>query len=183
MEELSLHILDIVENSLEAGARRVQIRIRESRREDRLWIEIVDDGAGMGENEAGKASDPFFTTRTTRRVGLGLALLEQAAKAAGGQVRIESCRGAGTTVAAVFQYCHVDRQPLGNMEDTLLTLIAGHPQTEFEYSHVTEEGEASFSTAEIREQLHGGRLNSPEGLSALRKSLERLRTPADTARR
>ena len=98
MEDLSLHVLDIAENSIAAGASHVEIRVRESRREDRLSIEIIDNGRGMSEDMLQKATDPFFTTRTTRRVGLGLSLFEQAAKRAGGEFKIASCPGAGTKV-------------------------------------------------------------------------------------
>jgi len=123
MEDLSLHVLDIAENSIAAGAKHVEIRVRESRREDRLSIEIIDNGRGMSEDMLQKATDPFFTTRTTRRVGLGLSLFEQAAKRAGGEFKIASCPGAGTKVTGVFQYSHVDRQPLGDMDQTILALV------------------------------------------------------------
>jgi anti-sigma regulatory factor (Ser/Thr protein kinase) len=178
MEELALHILDIAENAIGAGAGRVKIQVRESRREDRMCIEILDDGAGMDAATAARATDPFFTTRTTRRVGLGLPLFEQAAKAAGGEFRIESRPGAGTKVTAVFRLSHIDRQPLGDMGETLLALVVGHPATEFEYAHRTDDTEVWFRTEEVKAQLKGTPIGSPEGISAVRRSLERLSTTA-----
>jgi anti-sigma regulatory factor (Ser/Thr protein kinase) len=178
MEELSLHILDIVENSIAAGARWVRIRVREDRPANVLRVEIADNGRGMSAAERHQALDPFFTTRTTRRVGLGLALFEQAAHAAGGEVTIESRPGAGTTVTATFQYDHLDRQPLGDMAGTLLSLAAGHPEVEFSYSHWSAGGEIRFSTREVTAQLGDAPLESPQGIAALRRSLERVREHA-----
>jgi anti-sigma regulatory factor (Ser/Thr protein kinase) len=175
MEELSLHVLDIVENSIAAGAKRVNIGIRESRQEDLLSIEIADDGSGMKEDMLQKATDPFFTTRTTRRVGLGLALFEEAAKAAGGEFKIASRPGAGTMVTGVFRKSHVDRQPLGDMTETLLALVVGNPQVEFTYRYQTDDSDLSFNTTQIKAELHGASVHSPEGIAVVRKSLEKLR--------
>ncbi len=171
MEELALHVLDIAENSIAAGASRIQIRIRESVREDVFAIEVIDDGHGMGEAMLARATDPFFTSRTTRHVGLGLPLLEQAARTAGGELRIDSFPGTGTTVRAVFQHSHVDRQPLGDMAGTLLALVVGNPETDFEYLHQSDEGEFRFSSEGIKAQLQGWPVNSPRGIAAVRKSL------------
>lgn len=178
MEDLALHILDIVENSIAAGAARVRIAIRESRRDELLLIEIADDGRGMNEGVARRAADPFFTTRTTRRVGLGLPLLEQAATAAGGGLTIESAKERGTTVTARFQHSHPDRQPLGDIVNTLMMLFVGNPQVEFEYVHQDDDSEVAVSTGEIKAGLEGAPICSPEGISAVRKSLEKLRQHA-----
>lgn len=175
MEDLSLHVLDIAENSIAAGARHVEIRVRESCREDLLSIEILDDGRGMREELLQKATDPFFTTRTTRRVGLGLALFQQAANRAGGEFKIASSPGAGTKVTGLFQYSHVDRQPLGDMGQTLLALVVGNPQIEFTYRHQADDLEVWFSTREIKAQLEDIPVNSPKGISAVRNSLEKVR--------
>jgi anti-sigma regulatory factor (Ser/Thr protein kinase) len=172
MEDLSLHVLDIAENSIAAGARHVQIRVQESRRDDLLSIEIIDNGRGMSEDVLQKATDPFFTTRTTRRVGLGLSLFEQAAKRAGGEFKIASSPGVGTKVTGVFQLSHVDRQPLGDMNETLLALVVGNPQIEFTYLHQTDGLEMSFSTKELKARLGGIPIHSPEGISAVRKCIE-----------
>lgn len=175
MEDLSLHILDIVENSIAAGASRVEIRVRESRRDDRLTIEIADDGRGMREETLERATDPFFTSRTTRRVGLGLSLFEQAARRAGGDFKITSRPGVGTQVTGVFQHNHVDRQPLGDIAQTLLTLVVGNPQVEFSYVHQTGDSSISFSTREITARLRDIPLHSPQAIAAVRKSAEKLR--------
>jgi len=170
MQDLSLHVLDIAENSIAAGALHVDIRVQESRREDRLSIEISDDGRGMSEKILEKATDPFFTTRTTRRVGLGLSLFEQAAKRAGGEFKIVSKPGVGTKVTGVFQRSHIDRQPLGDMGQTLLALIVGNPQIELTYWHQSDDSEVAFSSREIKAQLGDLPMNSPQGISAVRRS-------------
>ena len=135
MEDLSLHILDIVENSIAARAGRVEIKVAEDVERDLLTIEIIDDGLGMDEETVEKVADPFFTTRTTRKVGLGLPLLAQAAGESGGGVEIQSRFGKGTKIKATFGRSHIDRKPWGNMEETLKTLIAGHPEIDFIYEY------------------------------------------------
>jgi len=177
MEELALHILDIVENSIAAGARQVEIRIRENRRADLLSIEIGDDGRGMSPEMLEQATDPFFTTRRERRVGLGLPLLGQAARAAGGGLEIESSPGAGTRVRARFGLSHVDRQPLGDTAQTLLALAVGNPEVEFDYRHERDDWQGSFRTAEIQARLSGRTRSSPQGIAALRQALESVRPP------
>jgi len=174
MQDLSLHVLDMVENSIAAGARRVEIRIWENQGEDRLSIMIADDGRGMSPEMLQAATDPFFTSRRERRVGLGLPLLEQAARAAGGYLEIQSAPGTGTRVMAVFGLSHLDRQPLGDMAKTLLALAVGNPEVEFEYRHESDHWRVWFSTAEIKARLSGRPLSSPEGIAALRKALESI---------
>jgi anti-sigma regulatory factor (Ser/Thr protein kinase) len=181
MEDLSLHVLDIAENSIAAGAQHVEIRVRESQQDDLLSIEIIDDGRGMSEDMLPKVTDPFFTTRTTRRVGLGLPLFEQAAKRAGGKFEVASIPGAGTKVTGVFQYSHVDRQPLGDMNETLLALAVGNPQIEFSYLYRSDDSQVAFSTKEIKAQLGDIPISSPQGISAVRKSLERVKEQARTS--
>jgi hypothetical protein len=135
MEDLSLHILDIVENSLAASASRIEIRIAEDTRQDLLTLEIADDGKGMDPETCRRTLDPFFTTRTTRKVGLGLPLLAQAAQQAGGRVEVASQPGRGTTVKAEFRLSHPDLKPLGDIAETLRAILAGRPQLSlcFEY--------------------------------------------------
>ena len=135
MEDLSLHVLDIVENSLRAGAKTVEIQINEDRKRDVLEIEIRDDGGGMDASTVEKATDPFFTTKSVRRVGLGLSLFQGAARRAGGDLSLSSKPGEGTTVKATFQHSHIDRQPLGDMAKTLTTLIIANPAVHFRYVH------------------------------------------------
>ena len=135
MEDLSLHILDVVENSISAGAKKVEIEIREDLKEDLLRIEITDDGKGMDAGMLEKALDPFFTTKTVRKVGLGLSLLREAAKAANGDLTIQSEIGRGTRVKATFQHSHIDRKPMGDMTKTMMTLIISNPGVHFQYLH------------------------------------------------
>jgi len=148
MEELSLHILDIVENSIDGGAKKVEIIVEEDSVKNRMMIEIRDDGRGMDEGTLGKVFDPFFTTRKVRKVGLGLPLLKQAAEAAGGGLNIESQPGQGSVVRASFQLDHIDRQPLGDMVQTLRLLVATHPEIRFIYKHRYEEEELCFDSQE-----------------------------------
>lgn len=136
MEDLSLHILDIVENALRAGARNVTIRLTQSTKEDRLILEVIDDGKGMDEETLSRSLDPFFTTKTGRRIGLGLPFLPQAAEEAEGKLSIESTPGRGTKVTATFRLSHIDRKPLGDIEETIRCLRATHPEVCFRFESV-----------------------------------------------
>ncbi len=135
MQDISLHILDIVENSVRASARTIKIRIEENIEKDWLTLEIEDNGKGMDEVTIKKALDPFFTTKAARKVGLGLPLLYQAARESGGKLEITCQAGRKTVVRATFRYSHPDRKPLGNIEETLLVLAAGHAEVDFIYEH------------------------------------------------
>lgn len=173
MEDLSLHILDIVENSVTAGATFVSITVCEDKGHDLLSIEITDNGKGMSRAILQKATDPFFTQKTTRRVGLGLSLLEQAAKRANGKFSIESKKGKGTTVKASFQYSHVDRQPLGNIAETIETLVIGNPSVDFHYEHRKDGFLSTFDTKRIRKRLSKIPLSSPRGIEIIRECLRK----------
>ena len=135
MEDLSLHTLDVAENAIRAGAGKIEIGIFEDIEGNLLSIRIKDDGVGMDEETLEKALDPFFTTKRNRRIGLGLSMLAQAAKEAGGDIKLDSKIGKGTDVLATFRYDHLDRKPLGDMNETMATLIAGHPEVRFIYEH------------------------------------------------
>ncbi len=171
MEDLSLHILDIVENAIRAQAQHVRISVREDLKQDVLSIEIEDDGAGMTEDFKRKALDPFTTTKKTSRIGLGLPLFEQAAKMCDGEFSISSETGAGTKVHATFCYSHIDRKPMGNMSQTLLTLIAGNPAVDFSYTHVRENITVHFDTQQWKRELDGVPINNPEVLRLIKKEL------------
>jgi signal transduction histidine kinase len=136
MEDVSLHILDIAENALRAGAKNIWIRLVQCKKEDRLVLELTDDGAGMSEANRQRSLDPFFTTKERKRVGLGLPLLAQAAEEAAGKLEVQSAPGKGTTVKATFQLSHVDRKPLGNIEETVRCLRATHPEVCFFFESV-----------------------------------------------
>lgn len=172
MQDLSLHILDIVENSITAGAKNVEIRLIEDTEVDVLILEIDDDGVGMDEEMVRTAADPFVTSRTERDVGLGLALLAQAAEMANGKITIESKRGKGTHVRATFQYSHIDRKPLGNVGDTLITLICGNPEIDFTFYHKWPLREVRISTKEMKEHLGRANLDYIDAAREVRKRLQ-----------
>lgn len=153
MEDLSLHILDIVENSIKAGASRIEIKVIEDIKKDLLTIEIRDNGQGMDKETLKKVFDPFYTTRTERRVGLGLPLLVQATKESGGDIKIVSEIGKGTKVKATFQYSHIDRKPLGDIEETLTTLIAGNPDVNFVFKHQRGKKKFCLDTKKIKAKI------------------------------
>jgi len=150
VEDISLHILDIVENSIVAKAKRIEIKVIEEIEENLFIVEIEDDGEGMDEATLKKVLDPFFTTRTTRKVGLGLPMLAQSAKESGGNIEISSQVGKGTKVKAAFRYDHPDRRPLGNMKETLMTLISSHPEIDFVYEHRKGEEVLRLDTRDIK---------------------------------
>ena len=136
MEDVSLHILDIVENALRAGAKHIVIRLAQRKQADRLVLEVIDDGKGMDEETKRRSLDPFFTTKQGRRVGLGLPLLAQAAEEAGGTLEVESAPGQGTRVIATFGLSHIDRRPLGDIQKTLYCLEATHPEVCFRFETI-----------------------------------------------
>jgi len=173
MEDLSLHVLDIAENSVAAQASRIEIRLTEDKRLDVLSIEVIDNGIGMDEDTQKKALDPFFTSKKVRRFGLGLSLLSESAKAANGYLSIRSRKGKGTRVKAVFQHSHIDRRPLGNIGQTILTLIIGNPDIDFLYVHKKDRQSYVFDTREIRSRLEDIPINSLEGMRMIREELRR----------
>jgi signal transduction histidine kinase len=135
MEDLSLHILDIVENSIRACSKNIEIKIIEDKKKDLLNIEIIDDGEGMDEETLKNVMDPFFTTGNTRKVGLGLPLLAQSAEESGGNIKIKSKPGKGTRVKATFGYSHIDRKPLGDIGKSLKVLITANPDINFIFKY------------------------------------------------
>lgn len=161
MRELALHILDVLENAIEAGATRVDLSIREDTAEDLLTIDVIDDGRGMDEQVLRRVGDPFYTTRTTRHVGLGIPLLRAAARRCNGDVTIASQPGAGTRLSATFQRSHIDRAPLGDMRGTLLGALLSQREIDLRYRHRVDESEFAFDTAEMREALQGVPLSHP----------------------
>lgn len=163
MKELSLNILDITENSVKAGATLTEISIIESG--DTLTLTIKDDGCGMSDEVLKTVENPFYTTRTTRKVGLGIPLLKMAAEQTGGEVKIISSTAPdthGTTVTAQFYKNHLDFTPLGDIKETVITLIQGHPDTDFLFIHQTDAGEVKLDTRELRVILEGVPLDTYE---------------------
>jgi len=169
MKELSLHILDITQNSIRAKAKSVKLQIIESLVENELTIIIEDDGCGIPENQLAGVTDPFVTSRTTRKVGLGLSLFKAAAEACGGSFLISSTEGVGTKVVGSFRHDHIDRAPLGNMADTILTMIMSFGETDLYYEHDYNNQQFILNTREIKETLEVESLNEPEILNWIRE--------------
>ncbi|HHW41858.1 MAG TPA: ATP-binding protein [Syntrophomonadaceae bacterium] len=165
MRELSLHISDILENSRVAGASLIEIKIVEDLKQDRLVITVADNGKGIEKEVLERVFDPFFTTRTCRKVGLGLPLFKAAARRCNGDVEITSTPGKGTTVHAVFQHSHIDRAPLGKLVSSLVIFIAGAPDIDLVYTHHVDEKGFTFDTRVLREELEGVPLNTPPVLN------------------
>jgi hypothetical protein len=159
MKELSLNILDIVQNSIRAKADEILIKINESFANDIYQIKITDNGTGIPQEILQNITDPFVTTRTKRRMGLGLSLLEYHAELTGGGLEINSKAGEGTEVIASFAFKHIDRQPLGDIVGILIIMIAANPGINFIYTHNTDKGEYRFSSKETKEFLEVNTLN------------------------
>ena len=153
MNDLSMHILDIVQNSISAGATLVTLTVDESPAEDLLTIAVGDNGKGMTPEQVSRLSDPFFTSRTTRKVGMGIPLLMDSARQSGGDVRIESEPGKGTEVTAVFGYSNIDRPPLGDVANALMLLVSSNPALDFLFTYRYNGEEYLFDTVDVREIL------------------------------
>ena len=173
MKELSLHILDVAENAISAGADLVRIEVIEKRRANRLYLRIADNGCGIAPEQIDRVADPFYTSSTTRRVGLGLSLLDAAARRCDGYMRIRSAIAKGSEVFAEFVHDHIDRAPLGDMEATVTSLIMGNPAVEFEYRHELDEEDLEIHTRDVREAFGGLPVNDPR---VLRHLMEILRS-------
>jgi len=152
MKEVSLHLLDVAQNSVTAGAKRIDLTLEE---DDTgcCRLTIADDGCGMSPEFLAQVTDPFTTTRTTRKVGLGLPLLRMTAEQTGGALTIESQVGKGTTVRALFHTDHIDCPPLGDLSGTVALLIQGAPDVEWTWQHTTPKGTCTLDTRQLREIL------------------------------
>lgn len=177
LKELSLHLLDIAENSVAAGAGHIEILVEEDLPQDWLRFTVTDDGKGMNEQLLARISDPFVTSRTTRKVGLGIPLLQAAAESCGGNLQISSVPGQGTRLMAEFQRSHIDRMPLGDLSGTLLTLLIGWPQIHWRFIYrVKTQPESSgtefiFDDEPIKRELEGISLTEPDILSFIKQLL------------
>ena len=165
MKELSLNILDITYNSIKAKASKIEISISENTVDNLIGITISDNGCGMDADFLSQVTDPFITTRTTRKVGLGIPLFKQSAEDTGGKFSIESEVGKGTTVRASFGLDHLDRAPIGDMSSTMMSLIQANDQVHFVYCHSTDKGTFVFDTDELHEQLGEIPLSEPSILN------------------
>ena len=162
MQELSLNILDIAQNSIKAGATLVRIEIEIDRAKNGMRIAVIDNGCGMDEATLERVVDPFYTTRTTRKVGLGVPFFKMAAESAGGSFSIHSQIGEGTEVTAEFGLSHIDRMPLGDINSTIHNLIVYHPDTDFCYTYTYNGASFTLDTRQMKEILGGIPLNTPE---------------------
>ena len=171
MTELSLNVLDIANNSIRAGAGLIEIIVQIQRDLDSLMITIVDDGCGMTEEQLKRVEDPFFTTRTTRSIGLGVPFFKMAALSTGGSFHITSAPGSGTTVTAVFGLTHIDRMPLGDMNSTIHTLITLNTHIDFLYTFVFDGEQFTLDTRVFRQILNDVPLDSPEVSSYIKEYL------------
>lgn len=162
MTEISLNILDIAENSTKAGATLVIITVDADFQADELTVIIEDNGCGMTAEQVEKVVDPFYTSRTTRKVGLGVPFFKYAAECTGGSFHIESSPGIGTTVTAIFILSHIDRMPLGDISSTIHTLVIYHPQTDFLYRYCYNGKSFTMDTREFRSVLGDISFSEPE---------------------
>ena len=181
MKELSLNILDVAKNSVKAGATAIHISLDE--KDSVLTLVISDDGCGMSAETLANVTDPFFTTRTTRSVGLGIPLLKLAAEQTGGSFEItssDSPENHGTRTQAVFHTDHIDFTPLGDIISTVTVLISGSPDTDWFFTHTTPEGAVELNTPELREALGDVPLDNYE---VIRWIEEYLREGYDAIRR
>lgn len=168
MEELSLHILDIAQNAIEAGAGNINIIIDEDGPSDALTIRVIDDGRGIPEDILEHITDPFTTSRKTRRVGLGIPLFHEAATTAGGDLEVLSEPGKGTEIKATFKISNIDRAPLGDMAETMALLIVCNPHVNFKYAHTRGKDRFACTTDSLAESLGGTPISSPSAVSVIR---------------
>ena len=176
MKEIILHVLDLAENSVCAGAKTIQIDISENLDKDILAASIEDDGRGMDQEMAQKVADPFYTSRTTRNVGLGIPLLKEAAEACDGGMRILSKPGTGTRVEVSFRHSHIDRMPLGDLPATFTELIIMHPEVHWVFRYLVrcagEERAFDFDDKPVKKILEDIPLTHPDVLAYFGKMLE-----------
>jgi len=173
MKTLSYHILDITENCSRANATVIKLEISEDHSSDRYCIQIEDNGDGMSEEMLKNVHDPFFTSRNTRKVGLGIPLFKQNALQSGGNFLIDSKPGKGTIVKATFGLTNIDRPPVGDLPDTIVWLIASFDKPiRFVYTHKTDSGEYKFDTDEIRKALDNIAFSLPEIRSMLKEMIQ-----------
>ncbi len=180
MRELSLNILDIAQNSIAAGASLTEIAVKENTEEKTLLIGIYDNGKGMTPEQVENVKDPFFTTRTTRKVGMGIPLFKMAAEQTGGSFNITSQLGVGTRVEAVFKTDSIDFTPLGDMESTISTIVSMNEDKDFLYIRSIDQNEFTFSSKEIKKILDGVPLSEPSVImwieSYIKEQTESLKT-------
>ena len=171
MRELSLHILDLVQNSITAGADEISIMVAENIADNLLVIEIKDNGCGMTEKQLQKAGNPFYTTRKTRNVGFGISLFKETAKRCDGKLEIKSESGKGTTVYVELVHDHVNLPPMGNMAETIQILVMGNPEINFIYAHKFNNNTFKFDSREYKSELFSGENINYETLAKIKNEI------------
>ncbi len=179
MTEISLNILDVAQNSVRAEASLVRLSVKADTVKDYLEVIIEDNGCGMTQEQLSRVEDPFFTTRTTRRVGLGISFFKLAAETTGGSFKIISELGKGTKVTAVFGLSHIDRMPLGDMTTTIHTIITMNPTMDFVYQYQIDDRSFTLDTREFREILGDVPFNNPEVSEYIRDYLKENKDEVD----
>jgi signal transduction histidine kinase len=171
LEELSDHLMDIAVNSVRAGARDIGISIVADKPRNLLTVIIVDDGKGMDENMMRSVTDPFFSTKPAKKVGLGIPLLKGAAEMCDGQFALTSRDGTGTEIQASFALDHPDLPPLGNVKETVFLLCVSNPEVRFRLRYRPDSEEFTFDTKDIKDRLEGVPINHPEVIGFLKRHL------------
>ncbi len=179
LTEISLNILDTAENSVRAGAQLLRIDVTVNEKEDRLTVVLEDNGCGMTAEQVQSVEDPFYTTRTTRKVGLGVPFFKQAAELTGGSFQIQSELGKGTRLEAVFVLSSIDRMPLGDITTTIHTLVVYHPEMDFIYRYCFNDKEFVLDTREFREVLGGIPFQTPEVSGYIKEYLQEHKNSVD----
>ena len=173
MRDISLHILDIVENSFDAGADKIEIGIVEDLTNNTLRLSVKDNGRGLNERQLAQATDPFYTTKKKKSVGLGIPMLAQASREAGGEFRIQSQTGRGTTINASFIHDHIDRKPLGDIPETLVILIASRGgKADILYRHQKDGESFLMDTRELKRELKDIPITHPDVLSIVKAKIK-----------
>ncbi len=172
MKELSLHILDIMENSVSGGASRIEVNITISDADNLLAIQVIDNGHGMDDKTLANVTDPFFTTRTTRKIGMGISLLKQQAEQTGGEFAIKSELGKGTEVDVSFRLNSIDRQPLGDVAGVIVNMATSYSDINFVLGLITPEGNFYLSSNGVREILDVIPMNSPKVMLWLKELIQ-----------
>lgn len=173
MEDLSLHILDIAENAIDACAKKVTIKITVSEADNKIILRISDDGRGMDDEVIRMVNDPFFSTKTVRqkKFGLGIPLLAQAAEECNGRFSIDSEKGRGTVITAEFQKSHIDMKPLGDIGATMMVLIGGHPEINFSLIYEKNGFSYALNTEKMKKELSGVPINLPNVLKLIKDDI------------
>jgi len=171
LKEISLHILDIAENSVTAGATVIQILVAENINNDELVVSIKDNGCGMDAAKVKRITDPFVTSRTTRKVGLGIPFFKAAAEACEGGLEISSEVGKGTLISVKFRHSHIDRMPLGDLKSTFLNLLIGNPDLRWIFRYQFNENVFEFDSQPVKEILGDVPMSDPQVIKYLRGSI------------